>query len=644
MRRHFKYSLASTQFSDILQTHITGVGSHHLTGRDFDLTDLLHLISDPIAADLKADSSTVTERNPVLHREHSFAATAFRTTGRNTGVGSHTLTGRSIHFAALYIFIAFWNIGVGSHSLTGRNFGFFSEHHLANTDINFVEGITGVGSHLLTGRATCFTIFDLFTGAVNFGVGSLFLTGRISCATVFDHFTSAADSTGVGSHFLTGRDCETIAVSNNFSGVGSLFECPISNFWPSETPNPYSKDSIYWGGLPFTIPWPEDNSTHTDWRTDRFDFWQFFAALFAFGFFSLLLAKVALEGQQPHWYWHNISTTFLGQTFWTQSATRNCNHCRSGPKSRHSFAYRLTGIGLLLLLGMTDIHTRWQNCWGEGCDPSMGVTEVLDNATTWTWPRTKQHGQQPQMCNRTQLGPDFANQKSKVEKRSIQRAYRRSLRLGSAWYRGQHYSSTDFERMGCRPNNTPVAHTPISPGLQHDWEQCHKHHSAKRRIQFWQWNCGGLAIPKLDEVKAWLTMNHIDVAILVETRMQFDSEWSDETWNILHSGPTYVHGDQASRLDYACVRHWIPENRQTSIQQVTMQQRQAARATPAWKAALPTILNKWDHRSSVHCGPVGESPEPDSEHSSHSPPVCSRGCLASTCKISCTTHTPGTGR
>ncbi|CAL1145049.1 unnamed protein product [Cladocopium goreaui] len=158
-------------------------------------------------------------------------------------------------------------------------------------------------------------------------------------------------------------------------------------------------------------------------------------------------------------------------------------------------------------------------------------------------------------------------------------------------------------------------------------------------------------------------------------------------------GPTYVHGDQASRLDYACVRqpfadslakqvrylwqspfiqqtthghvpilcsiarHWIPENRQTSIQQVTMQQRQAgrlaylaqtpewqvftqqsqqclnqhlgdftadvdntldqmhkevmrlyckafpsgkaARATPAWKAALPTILNKWDHRRQI---------------------------------------------
>ena len=487
---------------------------------------------------------------------------------------------------------------------------------------------------------------------------------------------------------------------------------------------------------------------------------------------------------------------------------------------------------------MNDAHTNWQNCWGEGCDPSMGVTEVLDDATPWTWTRTKQHGQQPQMCNRTQLRPDFAHRKSKVEKRSIQRAYRRSLRLGSAWYRGQHFSSTDFERMGCRPNNMPVAQTPISPGLQHDWEQCHRHHSAKKRIQFWQWNCGGLAIPKLDEVKAWLTMSHIDVAILVETRMQFDSEWSDETWNILHSGegpnrgkgimiliskrlcnssqikwqnhvsgrlvhvrlnlptrpldvvacyqhtfqpnqsclhnrdimrtkmdrvlqgipnrnglillgdfncalqqthgligtstfhwkgkettgrihtdharflnilrghalvvlnswdktlgPTYVNGDQASRLDYACVRqtfadqlakqvrylwqspfipqtthghvpilcsiarHWIPENRQSCIQQVSMQQRQAgrlaylaqtpewhaftqqsqkcldnylgastadvdytldqmhkevmrlyctsfpsgktARATPAWKAALPTILNKWDHRRHI---------------------------------------------
>ncbi|CAL1162120.1 unnamed protein product [Cladocopium goreaui] len=66
----------------------------------------------------------------------------------------------------------------------------------------------------------------------------------------------------------------------------------------------------------------------------------------------------------------------------------------------------------------------------------MWVTEVLDNATTWTWPRLKREA-----------------------------------------YKGHIADHSDWAQRGI-------------------------------------------------EVKAWLTMNHIDVAILVETRMQFDSEWS----------------------------------------------------------------------------------------------------------------------
>ena len=60
-------------------------------------------------------------------------------------------------------------------------------------------------------------------------------------------------------------------------------------------------------------------------------------------------------------------------------------------------------------------------------------------------------------------------------------------------------------------------------------------HSNKRRLNIWQWNCGGISSSRLDEVKAWLVLNHVDLAILVETRMTF-AQWSDQHWHILHSG------------------------------------------------------------------------------------------------------------
>jgi hypothetical protein len=40
----------------------------------------------------------------------------------------------------------------------------------------------------------------------------------------------------------------------------------------------------------------------------------------------------------------------------------------------------------------------------------------------------------------------------------------------------------------------------------------------------------------LDEVKAWLTLNQIDVAALVETRWTYDANWTDGHWHMIHSG------------------------------------------------------------------------------------------------------------
>ena len=56
------------------------------------------------------------------------------------------------------------------------------------------------------------------------------------------------------------------------------------------------------------------------------------------------------------------------------------------------------------------------------------------------------------------------------------------------------------------------------------------------------WNSGGLSLDKFDEVKLWLDMQAIDVAIFIESKWSFDSEWVDSTWNFVHSGSGAFRG------------------------------------------------------------------------------------------------------
>ena len=56
------------------------------------------------------------------------------------------------------------------------------------------------------------------------------------------------------------------------------------------------------------------------------------------------------------------------------------------------------------------------------------------------------------------------------------------------------------------------------------------------------WNCGGLSLAKFDEVKLWLDMQAIDLAILIESKWSFDSEWADTSWNYIHSGSGAFRG------------------------------------------------------------------------------------------------------
>ena len=210
---------------------------------------------------------------------------------------------------------------------------------------------------------------------------------------------------------------------------------------------------------------------------------------------------------------------------------------KSGPKSRPSTAFgrRTRSLTLLIFaLIMTNIMQHWRS---EGCGSAMGATGVPTDSTPVLIRGTKQHGRRPTMCDSTSMRLETATQeRSRVEKRSLKRAYMRSLHQGVAWYKGKQYVPAEFERMGCAHTSPPDLTKALSTHLQRDWQRCNHHHAAKRRLTIWQWNCGGISAARLDEVKAWLVLNHVTIAVLVETRLTYDAFWTDPHWHCLHTG------------------------------------------------------------------------------------------------------------
>ena len=265
----------------------------------------------------------------------------------------------------------------------------------------------------------------------------------------------------------------------------------------------------------------------------------------------LLLANLALESQviflHIQFIWHFLRNwrryrhlPFHYFSFWHNQTDRPSFQInrRPGPKSRHSSNRQhrwLTSLIPLCFLAFMTL-SGWR---GEGCDPAMGITEVPDATflrQIQLQQGTKQHGGLPTMCERThQRHVRPKKEQSIVAKRSIFRAYKRALQVGYAWYRGKLYSAMDFERMGCSGHHSPQSTTP-SDALYWEWQQCNRKHVNKSRLNIWQWNSGGLASNTLDEVKAWLSLQCVDIGIIVETRLTFDSQWSDADWNIVHSG------------------------------------------------------------------------------------------------------------
>lgn len=120
-----------------------------------------------------------------------------------------------------------------------------------------------------------------------------------------------------------------------------------------------------------------------------------------------------------------------------------------------------------------------------------------------------------------------------VKKRSMRRAFVRACTSGLAWYKGRCYTPQDFPKS--LQSSRPAPDQPASFKPRSHAEGNSKNQDT-RRMRLFHWNTGGLASPKLDEIKIWLETQQIEAALLTETRMSFEGEWSDAKWHHIHTG------------------------------------------------------------------------------------------------------------
>ena len=204
---------------------------------------------------------------------------------------------------------------------------------------------------------------------------------------------------------------------------------------------------------------------------------------------------------------------------------------KPGPKSRRrrfvSFAWVITVL-LFWMAGPVPFYIADR---GEGCTPAMRSAEM-----SLPWPYLlnipsdmKPHGMQPQMRSSAPIvQKPIPNRK--VVKRSLHRAQKRASLHGMTWYRGQCMMPQDFLNMGM-----PALATPIQPNNAAAATTCHQQNKPKKRLMCMTWNGGGLASHRLYEVKQWLQIQHIQIAVIAETRWTFQSTWSDQSWHHIHS-------------------------------------------------------------------------------------------------------------
>ena len=506
-------------------------------------------------------------------------------TGIASGVGSHNFLGPDFKYFATYselggaptlICIAItadWvtHHGVGSHRsfsglvtspavLSGASGSCSAHRHIVRQIVQWnpilIAAHCRVGScSIFTGLATEYPIFGsfaifIFLQHIQFsGVGSLTLTGRAFPAFLHtDHFhwiglgaQTACPKTfnleTLISDLVQAWHCDT-----NRGGLPWIyFHWPCWLCWQLWTTFltlvqgvSHSFTILFISGdraLTLTsqdtagLPPVLISSLFSEYILRQWPFFYFLTVLLiSWNFLGSLLLACSAFAEIAHSHWHKFESLLAGISHlsvdWTPSFGR------SGPKSRRRVVRGCSIFWSLLLLYMM------RPCKGEGYGPSMGAVAASSQFCFQTIDGAKLHGLQPTLSCGSPSGLETNRRTNKVVKRSLNRAYARALDQGFAWYRGHSYTAQELSSMGC---TAPTERPEPLPSWQ-DLSMCNQHHSPKRRLVTWQWNCGGLTNAKLDELKAWLGANKVDIAVVLETRWRFDGEWSDPDWNLLHSG------------------------------------------------------------------------------------------------------------
>ena len=187
---------------------------------------------------------------------------------------------------------------------------------------------------------------------------------------------------------------------------------------------------------------------------------------------------------------------------------------KPGPKSGHpgirtkpskSKNFHLT---IFWALTMTISHY-WDG--GEGCSkqPWFGTEAAFDALALTELMQAKPHGKALQQGSGPWDVKRHISEITPVQKRSLKRAYRRSINSGCAWYRGRCLLPDQFPIELRKPI---VSST--KPHIKHPTAK--RTFAPKYRAQIGHVNVGGIATARLQEVKTWALEAEIDVLILLK--------------------------------------------------------------------------------------------------------------------------------
>eukprot|EP00438_Fugacium_kawagutii_P002371 Skav201000 [mRNA] locus=scaffold991:190724:199563:+ [translate_table: standard] len=119
-----------------------------------------------------------------------------------------------------------------------------------------------------------------------------------------------------------------------------------------------------------------------------------------------------------------------------------------------------------------------------------------------------------------------------VQKRSINRAYRRAHEIGFTWFRNRLMTPMDFDLQFQLP------HKPVPPAVVRTKTFQIPSHRPHRRISALVWNPGGISSARYHEFLAWITQQPSDIIILPETRWRITNQWQYHDWLCIHSAGT----------------------------------------------------------------------------------------------------------